>query len=153
MINDTFTVIAGKPQWSGDFKKQFADLMKLDGKTFECTIDEIKDKAYHFQFKHYWGHLLPVLANECYDGILAKAHYELKKMFLLHEVTDWNQIPKKHYDRITILTHNTVSSTGESTEQIYGYIPSTSKLTKDEFREYITKVEWLIAEMGLHGTN
>lgn len=154
MISDIFQIKDKKAVWAGKFNELFRALLSFEneGKFYEVVVTLIKDPAQYFQHKHYRGHLLPMIAKESYDGILAKAHYELKKMFLIRYATDWKEIPKKHWDRITILTRTKVDAeTGEEYEEMYGYLPSTAKLSKAEFKEYIEKVEWLCAEMGLHG--
>ena len=145
MIDEIFQVNNGAPVYSGKFNDQLTKLCaENESKTFNIQIKAIKDAARYHQHKHYRGDLLPIIAREAYDGIELKAHIELKKMFLLRRVSCWTEIPKKHYDRITVFTKETATG-----EDIYAYVPSLAVLTKDEFDEYIHEVQMLIVEMGL----
>ncbi|MBN2830414.1 MAG: hypothetical protein JXR56_08855 [Candidatus Cloacimonetes bacterium] len=150
-LSDTFTVSKGRPVWDSKFNTRFEELLKVnESKSFEIKVESIRDKAEHWQFKFYWGHLLPAIADECYSKVVLRAHYEMKKLYLNYSISSWSEIPEKHKSRIIpILRVITDSITGEMTEDICGYIRSTSTLSKDEFQEYIHKIQGLIIDMGI----
>jgi len=150
-LSDTFTVCKGRPVWDDKFQDRFKKMLtETEGKNFEITVDPIRDKAEHWQFKFYWGHLLPAIADECFSKVVLRAHYEMKRMFLNYSVSSWDDIPNKHRTRIIpIMRAISDYDTGELTEEICGYIRSTSTLSKDEFRDYIIKIQGFIIDMGL----
>ena len=150
-LADTFHVQNGKPVWQGMFRTAFSAILqepKNEGLIFDISVKPVSQDARYWQHKFYRGYLIPAIAAESFDGIEAKAHYELKKMLLFVQVSSWEEIPSKHRDKCTPLLRQTVVD-GEVKDELYAYIPSTANLTKKEFEDYIKKVEVLATDLQL----
>lgn len=155
-ITSTVTPVAGKPQWGGNFKASFSQLIEdkeNQGKPFEVSIKPVSLDAAYYQHKYYRGHLLKAIADESFDGIEAKAHWYFKDLFLKVQVSSWDEIPKKHQRGCTPIHREFTREDGEVFTRIVAYIPSTADLTRKEFKEYIEKIERFVADLQLHFQN
>ena len=128
-----------------DFQKfKDANPDKMGEVTYSITENSI---AYH-QHKWYRGFLLPPIAEESYNNLLFKAHFELKKMFLFRDVTAWEEIPKKVQGRCYPVVRSIVNTdTGEILEDVLcGYLPSMADLNYEEMKKFILNVELFMDE-------
>jgi hypothetical protein len=120
-----------------------------NGKSGEISIVLADETPRYFQHKYYRGYLLPAIADESFSGDREIAHAELKKILLQQPVSGWEEIPKKHRARASVIFIRSVLDAGEVHDLVRGYIPSTACLSVKEMAEYILKVEALCAEYGI----
>jgi hypothetical protein len=151
MVRGVFDIVNGKMNLSDLCKEDIRQFCaENDGKAGEITITLVDEGPRYYQHKYYRGYLLPAIADESYSGDRDQAHTELKKMFLMQPATGWNDIPKKHRSRCSVIYVREITDDGEVTDVIRGYVPSTSRLNKKDMAEYILKIEALCAEYGIH---
>ena len=85
----------GSMVYDKNFKAQFDEFKKANEDRQIAVTYELDDTPEHAQYKYYFGHLLPDLA----DAMGVDKHYchiFCKRDKLLIPVTDYNQIKKKH---------------------------------------------------------
>ena len=126
-------------EWSQKYDK-FCDLN--DGKKYEMTV-EIVDPVRYYIHKYYRGFLLPDIASAYTDKTELEVHeFILKKDFLLRRCMELEEIPVRHYKTCKFVFDK---------ERLTGYIPSMSKITNNEAKEYVLKCEKRLEhEMGDH---
>jgi hypothetical protein len=122
-----------------------------EGKEIQISF-EVIEKPEHFQFKYYYGSLLPDIAFTLgYRDIEYVDKFLLKNKFLRMQAVD-GQVPKQYQKKGIICYTKEVEhinkDTGEITmvEQIDSYVPSKSALTFTAMKEYIEKCEELLFE-------
>jgi hypothetical protein len=111
------------------------------------------EKTQHYQHKYYRGYVVPPFAQESFGMDEDEAHDFLKEKFLFYPVSKLSDIPHRFKEGCNKYYHYSVNKeTGEEIRRLVGFTPSTAKLTKDEFKEFITKSEmftWEITGTGL----
>jgi len=114
---------------------------KMEGRQGEIKIDFRDKKAGWYRYKYYWGYVIPPISDASFDGNQRKAHIAMKNMFAYHAITDLDDIPDKHMNRIIIYCTQTPNSTGELVSVPTGYLQSMSTMTGQEAKDFILKVE------------
>jgi hypothetical protein len=129
-----------------DMLNEFRDFNRNKKGVVIYRIDP--ETTQHYQHKYYRGYLVPPLARESFSDDESDAHDYLKEKFLFFPVKKTSDIPEKYRSRCNKYYHYTFDKeTGEEKRTIVGFTPSTGDLTKDEFKQYIKKVELFINDI------
>ena len=112
---------------------QKQDISIIDGKCQQYNPNDIK---YHIH-QYYRGALLPAICNAMGESNQQYTHDRIIKPEWIYsktgkyyfEVSGYNDIPNKYYNACQIMV--------DADGQVLGYIPSMSKFTQKEAREFI----------------
>jgi len=124
-----------------DELKKLKSNPEMEGREGEIKIDFRDRRAGWYRYKYYWGYLIPPIADAAFDGNQRKAHIAMKNLFAYHTITDFNDIPGKHFSRIIIYCSQVPNATGELVSVPTGYLQSMSTMTGQEAKDFILKVE------------
>jgi len=148
------TVVYYDKNWKeviADFKK------KNEGANIEVHFENV-NSPHHYQYKYYWGYLLPDVAFAIGERDIYKVHFYLKRDFLYKEISSVHEILQRYlrngvfevlyrslFSGVLKVPFSIIKGTllVTSNENIVGYVPSTSMATfkYDEMKEFILKVE------------
>jgi hypothetical protein len=131
-----------------DFKGQ------NEGKVVEVCFT-VADSPAHWQFRYLYGFVYPAIAEGM--GIVMKANYSehnseatpgvyevdkiLKEKYLFQKAEDERDIPARYAKRCEKFYVDVIIEEGEVIRKLYGYIPSKTKLTYSEMKNFIMECE------------
>lgn len=123
-------------------REKIAEFKKThEGKSGEITF-KINEGVEYWQHKYFHGFILPVIAEGQGEKDLGYLkEYVLKQEFLFSPVSNLKEIPSRHRQTCRIIECEVIKPGGEIAVELKGYVPSTTTLSFEEFKDFILKCE------------